>query len=93
MPTRAKRARRAVLRALPRRESEFIVSALREETVGGALLLAAAAVAVVWASSPWSDAYDDLRHAVVGPAGLHLNLSLEEWAADGLLAVFFFVAG
>ena len=27
------------------------------------------------------------------PASLHLDLTLGEWAADGLLAVFFFVAG
>lgn len=53
----------------------------------------AAAVAVVWANSPWSDAYFDLRDAVVGPRVLHLDLSLEAWAADGLLAVFFFVVG
>jgi NhaA family Na+:H+ antiporter len=29
----------------------------------------------------------------VGPASLHLDLSLGTWAADGLLAIFFFVAG
>ncbi len=32
----------------------------------------------------------DLR---VGPAALHLDLTLGQWAADGLLAIFFFVAG
>jgi len=87
------RARRAVLRALPTQENQFISSALREETVGGALLLVAATIAVVWANSPWSDTYDDLRGAVVGPSALHLDLTLETWAADGLLAIFFFVAG
>jgi len=66
---------------------------LRRETVGGALLLAAAAVALVWANSPWSEAYTELRDTVVGPHALHLDLSLGTWAADGLLAVFFFVAG
>lgn len=93
MPTVPRRAGRAVLRALPTREQRFIAEALREETVGGALLLVAAAVAVVWASSPWSQAYEDLRGHVVGPRSLHLDLSLQTWAADGLLAVFFFVAG
>ena len=61
------------------------------ETLGGALLLDAAA-ALIWANSPWSDAYESLRDAHVGPAGLHLNLSLQTWSADGLLAIFFFVA-
>ena len=35
----------------------------------------------------------DLRDLVVGPEALHLDLSLGTWAADGLLAIFFFVAG
>ena len=82
-----------MLRALPTRESEFIASSLREETVGGALLLLAATIAVAWASSPFAGGYDDLRGAVVGPSALHLDLSLEQWSADGLLAIFFFVAG
>ena len=82
-----------MLRALPTRESQFIAASLREETVGGALLLIAARVAVAWASSPFGDSYADLRDTVIGPAALHLDLTLQEWAGDGLLAVFFFVAG
>jgi Na+:H+ antiporter, NhaA family len=82
-----------VLRALPTRESQFIAASLREETVGGALLLIAALVAVAWASSPFAESYADLRDTVLGPAALHLDLSLQEWAGDGLLAIFFFVAG
>ena len=91
--TPAQRARRAVLRALPTRESQFIAASLREETVGGALLLVAALVALVWASSPFAESYADLRDTVLGPAALHLDLNLQEWAGDGLLAIFFFVAG
>ncbi|MDT7710422.1 MAG: Na+:H+ antiporter, NhaA family [Pseudonocardiales bacterium] len=66
---------------------------LRTETVGGVVLLAAAAVALLWASSPWSDAYRAMRVTVVGPAALHLDLTLTQWATDGLLAIFFFVVG
>ena len=66
---------------------------LRRETVGGALLLAAAVVALVWANSPWEAGYTSLKNLTVGPVALHLDLSLASWAADGLLAVFFFVAG
>ena len=85
--------RRRLLGALPRREQRFIADALRDETVGGALMLVAAVVAVLWASSRWSASYEDLQTTVVGPAALHLDLDLATWAADGLLAVFFFVAG
>lgn len=66
---------------------------LRTETVGGTILLVAAAVAIVWANSPMSDAYVALRDWQIGPSALHLDLTLGTWAQDGLLAVFFFVAG
>ncbi|HEY5853443.1 MAG TPA: Na+/H+ antiporter NhaA [Aldersonia sp.] len=66
---------------------------LRTETVGGTILLAAAAAALIWANSPASEAYFALRDWEVGPSALHLHLSIGEWAQDGLLAVFFFVAG
>ncbi len=56
-----------------------------------------------WSSPRWSrwcgrtrrgrDAYRALSDLRVGPAALHLDLTLAQWAADGLLAIFFFVAG
>src|SRR3954471_5680050 len=75
------------------RETTRIAEVLRKETVGGALLLVATVLALAWANSPWSDSYVALRDTQVGPASLHLDLSLGTWAADGLLAIFFFVAG
>ncbi len=74
-------------------ESSRVAEILRTESIGGALVIVAAAVAFVWANSPWAASYDALREVRVGPAALHLDLSLGAWAADGLLAVFFFVAG
>jgi NhaA family Na+:H+ antiporter len=74
-------------------EASRIAGVLRSETVGGALLLAGTVLAMLWANSPWSEAYTDLRDFKVGPAALHLDLSLGTWAADGLLAIFFFVVG
>lgn len=73
--------------------TKVVLSALRDETVGGVILLIAAATALIWANSPWSAAYENLVNFEVGPAALHLNLTLGDWAADALLAVFFFVAG
>jgi NhaA family Na+:H+ antiporter len=70
-----------------------VVSALRRDTVGGALLLVATVVALGWANSPWAASYESLRSLTVGPNGVHLRLTLHAWAADGLLAVFFFVVG
>ncbi|GAA2114256.1 Na+/H+ antiporter NhaA [Nocardioides bigeumensis] len=74
-------------------ETARIADVLRQETVGGALLLAATLIAMTWANSPWADGYDALRELEIGPETLHLHLSLETWAADGLLAIFFFVVG
>ena len=74
-------------------ETSRIAAVLRKETVGGVLLLVGTVIALVWANSPWSAGYEALRDAEVGPAALHLHLSLGAWASDGLLAIFFFVAG
>lgn len=76
-------------------ETSRITAILRKETVGGALLLLAAAIALIWANSPWSAAYHRLGDLHVGTdrLGLHLDLTLGGWAADGLLAIFFFVVG
>ncbi|MBN9792931.1 Na+/H+ antiporter NhaA [Pseudonocardia sp. TMWB2A] len=75
------------------RTARRVGDVLRTETVGGVLLVVAAAVALLFANSPWRDAYTALSELTVGPAALHLDLSLATWAADGLLAIFFFVVG
>ena len=68
-------------------ERAFLADTLRAETTGGLLLLGAAVVALVWANSPWQDAYHHLRDAQLGP------LTVEAWASDGALALFFYLAG
>ncbi|KRE91759.1 Na+/H+ antiporter NhaA [Arthrobacter sp. Soil764] len=74
-------------------EALRITEILRKETVGGALLVAAAVIALIWANSPASDSYFALRDFKVGYEPWHLELSLGAWAADGLLAIFFFLVG
>lgn len=70
-----------------------LLAVLREEKTGGFLLIAGAVLALLWANSPWRGGYEALSGTVVGPATLHLDLTLAAWATDGLLAVFFFVVG
>ena len=53
----------------------------------------ATVVALVWANTAFSDSYFKLLDTEIGPAALHLNLTVAQWAGDGLLAIFFFVAG
>lgn len=74
-------------------EAGRITSLLRKEAVGGILLVIAAAIAIVWANSPASDSYFALRDFRIGYEPWHLELSLGAWAADGLLAIFFFMVG
>ncbi|WP_102144977.1 Na+/H+ antiporter NhaA [Mycobacterium hubeiense] len=74
-------------------ETKRLTEILREETVGGVLLLIAAGVALVWANSPWSSTYRQMSEFEIGPDWFHLQLSASAWAADGLLAIFFFVVG
>ncbi|MCQ1947868.1 MULTISPECIES: Na+/H+ antiporter NhaA [unclassified Arthrobacter] len=66
---------------------------LRQETVGGVLLLIATIAALIWANSPAADTYFAVRDFEIGYEPWHLKLSIGTWAADGLLAIFFFLVG
>ncbi|MCB5910944.1 Na+/H+ antiporter NhaA [Streptomyces pinistramenti] len=77
---------------IPLPERNFVTDALRAETVGGVLLLVAAVAALIWANTA-GGSYEAIRGFHLGPAALGLDLSIQHWAANGLLAVFFFVAG
>jgi NhaA family Na+:H+ antiporter len=95
-PTLSERRSNPPVRAFSRGsfgEAARIAEILRKETVGGVLLLGGTLAALVWINSPAGDSYTALRDFTVGPASLHLNLTLGTWAADGLLAIFFFVVG
>ena len=62
---------------------------------GGVLLMAAAAVALVWANSPWADTYTDLwsTKLTITVGGITFSESLLHWVNDALMAIFFLVVG
>lgn len=68
---------------------------LRAEAAGAVLLALGALVALVWANSPWTGAYDSLwsSRISVSVAGHSLDLDLQHWVNDGLMTLFFFVVG
>ncbi len=70
-----------------------ISSILRKETVGGGLLLLATVLALILANTAAADTYFAVRDSRFGYEPWHLELSVGAWAADGLLAIFFFLAG
>ncbi|MBB5871304.1 NhaA family Na+:H+ antiporter [Allocatelliglobosispora scoriae] len=91
------RERRRRVRMLKRRRvvgaASGVVRFLRTEQVGGMILLAATALALIVANSGLASAYHRLVSASFGPESLHLHLSVQQWATDGLLTIFFVVAG
>ena len=64
---------------------------LRSERAAAFLLLAAAALGLLAANSPFGPALMELQDAHLAIPGTPLDLSVGHWISDGLLAVFFFV--
>jgi Na+:H+ antiporter, NhaA family len=89
MTTTTRRAERGPTLLSPLRDF------LRTEASSGVLLVAATLVALLWANSPWSDSYESFwqRTAAVSVGGWQLELTLQYWVNDALMAIFFFVVG
>ena len=92
-------------REIPRalREPSYLVRAVRApiqtfihtEEIGAIVLLAAAAAALGWANSPWSESYYDFWHTYIS-FDIHIfaiSENLGHLVNEGLMAVFFFVVG
>lgn len=74
-----------------------------DDIVGGLILIAAAVLALACANGPIRESYHWLATFILDPGlteggqsflqSIHLSLSVEEWARDGILAIFFFTVG
>ncbi len=91
MPPPPGKTRHTLVRRLVMPFQEFF----QAESASGIVLLVMAAMALVWANSPWADSYFQLweTHLVVGGGPIQLDYSLHYWINDGLMAVFFFMVG
>jgi Na+:H+ antiporter, NhaA family len=75
-------------RSLVRRILLSVESFLRVEQASGAALLAATAIALIWANSPWRHSYETLWHTrLVGSWTVAFGIN------DGLMTLFFLVVG
>jgi NhaA family Na+:H+ antiporter len=65
------------------------------EASSGILLLGVAGVALIWANSPWAGAYERLWHTPFGVRAGPWSFERDAhfWINDGLMTIFFFVAG
>jgi NhaA family Na+:H+ antiporter len=72
-----------------------IQSTLAIEATSGLLLLAASVAALIWANSGWGDSYRALWHLPIGVeiGGWEFSRPLEFWINEGLMTIFFFLAG
>jgi len=77
----------------PTRSLARLARTLRSDSAGAYCLLTAAILALIWANSPWREVYHQVAGTTIGWSQLHLELSVAQWATDGLLTVFFFVVG
>lgn len=68
---------------------------IERESASALILVGAAAVALTWANSPWSDAYHQVWEAefTLRLAGFALHGSLGDGINDGLMAIFFLLVG
>lgn len=89
----SRQRRRQLFPRLTASSERSLADWLRTERIGGLLLLLGAGIGLIWANSRWAQSYEQIKEFSFGPEALHLNLSVEDWAKDGLLAIFFFVVG
>ena len=82
-------------RRLPRRVIQPLQAFLRTETSSAVLLLAAAALALAWANSPWREGYEQLWRTVltIRVGDWSISEDLRHWVNDGLMSLFFLVVG
>lgn len=74
-----------------RRVRSAITDYLGAEALGGIVLALATVVALIWANSPIAETYEIIWRAPLNLPLLHLDA--RGWVNDGLMAIFFFVAG
>ena len=68
---------------------------LDTEASGGVLLVVAAAIALVWANSPWGDSYDTVwrTEVVLRVGSMGVREDAQHFINDALMALFFLVVG
>jgi NhaA family Na+:H+ antiporter len=79
----------------PYRVTRSLRIVLRDESVGGKLVILAAILSLIVVNSPLQDAYTTFWHQnlMIGISSWTMKLSFLEWLNEGLMALFFLVVG
>lgn len=79
----------------PVRITESLRLFIRDETIGGKLVIAAAALSLIVVNSPLQDVFMSFWHQKlsIGIGNLHLEMSFVHWVNEALMAFFFLVVG
>lgn len=83
------------LKLHPRRAVTLLNTFLKDESIGGKLILAAALLSLIVVNSPLRNAFEHFWHLPlsIGLSDWSLALDLRHWLNEGLMAFFFLVVG
>jgi NhaA family Na+:H+ antiporter len=73
-----------------------IGSFIKEESLGGFLLILVTVIALIWANSGLYELYHHVWHEIklgFSFGDFEMKYSLQHWINDGLMAIFFFIVG
>lgn len=79
----------------PKRVATLLDTFLKDESIGGKLILVAALLSLIVVNSPLRDAFNHFWHLPlpIGFGSWSLSLDLRHWVNEGLMALFFLVVG
>lgn len=75
---------------------KFFNAFIHNESIGGILLLVCAIISLLFANVPQLNAFHNIWHHETGVFAIgsfKIEMTLEQWINDGLMAIFFFVVG
>lgn len=79
----------------PKRVAGILETFLKDESLGGKLILVAALVSLIVVNSPFKDEFERFWHTAlsIGFGEWSFSLDLKHWVNEGLMALFFLVVG
>ena len=79
----------------PKRVTTLFDTFIKDETIGGKLILVAALLSLIVVNSPLGDEFNHFWHLPfsIGLGSWSLSLDLRHWVNEGLMAFFFLVVG